>query len=35
MGNFGQVALLVVGSGLLVGVGSSLIAVHRYLRGKA
>lgn len=35
LGNFGQVALLLVGSGLLVGVGSSLIAVHRYLRGKA
>ncbi len=35
VGNFGQVALLVVGSGLLVGVGSSLIAVNRYLRGKA
>ena len=33
--NLGQVTLLVVGSGLLVGVGSSLIAVNRYLRGKA
>jgi cell division transport system permease protein len=35
LANFGQVSLLVVGSGLLVGVGSSLIAVNRYLRGKA
>lgn len=35
LANFGQVAILVVGSGLLVGVGSSLLAVNRYLRGKA
>jgi cell division transport system permease protein len=34
LANFGQVALLVIGSGLLVGVGSSLIAVNRYLRAK-
>jgi cell division transport system permease protein len=34
IGNFWQVTLLVVGSGLLVGVGSSLIAVRRYLRAK-